>query len=319
MIPSCFRAFNSPEASFIAHSDFLMDPRKAYRYGFLFDLDPLDYKSWAWGLKQAGYATNPRYAMLLISIIETNELNVFDYYEPQSLLASVGEAPPPPPKPTYEHSVIQKRQLQTPVWKQKPTQAPKIEGIVTNNGLKMVYAHIGDTPASIAKAYNQPIREIIAFNEKIEHKEQVLEYTERVYFQKKKRSYKGSIKYHKVEESETMYDIAQMYGILLEKLYIRNRMFPGTEPAEGEKIRLKGMIKSKDRPKLRYVASKDLARQEVPAITRYDQISRKKHVVSAGDTLYGIALEYQLSVDILKRINKMDSNLIKPGQVLFID
>jgi LysM repeat protein len=297
-----------------------MDPRKAYRYGFLFDLDPLDYKSWAWGLKQAGYATNPRYALLLISIIENNELYVLDYYEPQSLLASASEAPIPPPKPTYQHSVLQKRQLQTPLWKQKPEQAPnKIEGIVTNNGLKMVYAHIGDTPASIAKAYNQSVREIITYNEKIEHKEQVLEYTERVYFQKKKRSYKGSIKFHRVEAGETMYDIAQTYGILLEKLYIRNRMFPGTEPAEGEKIRLRGMIKSKDRPKLRYVASKDLAKEEVPAITRHDQQSRKKHVVSVGDTLYGIALEYKLSVDVLKRINKLDSNLIKPGQILFID
>jgi LysM repeat protein len=296
-----------------------MDPRKSYRYGFLFDLDTLDYKSWSWGLKQAGYATNPRYALLLISIIENNELYVFDYYEPQNLLASASEAPPPPPKPTYEHSAIQRRQLQTPIWKEKREQAPKIEGIVTNNGLKMVYAHIGDTPASIAKAYHQPVREIIAFNEKIKHKEQVLEYTERVYFQKKKRSYKGSIKYHKVEEGETMYDIAQTYGVLLEKLYIRNRMFPDTEPAKGEKIRLKGMIKSKDRPKLRYVAAKDVAIEEVPVITRHDQISQKKYVVSAGDTLYGIALEHRLSVDVLKRINKLDSNLIKPGQVLFID
>ncbi|MCB0687683.1 MAG: LysM peptidoglycan-binding domain-containing protein [Saprospiraceae bacterium] len=320
LIPSCFRAFATPEESFVAHSDFLMDPRKAYRYSFLFDLDPLDYKSWAWGLKQAGYATNPRYALLLINLIETYELYTYDYYQPQSLLASASTAPTPPPKPTYQHTIIQKRQVQSPEWKNEPEKIPNIEGVITNNGLDMVYARAEDTPEDIAKRYNRSLKDIITFNEKIKQRDQVLTFTERVYFEKKKSRYKGSIKYHTVEEGQTMYDIAQTYGIRLEKLYVRNRMFPGTEPAIGERVKLRGMVKSKDRPKLRHVPSKDLASEEVKPLSRIDRaVGRKQHIVSSGDTLYGIARQYRMSVETLKQLNKLDSNLIKPGQILFID
>lgn len=322
LIPSCFRTYDTPEASFIAHSEFLMDPRKAYRYSFLFDLDPLDYKSWAWGLKQAGYATNPRYAVILINLIEKYELYTFDYYEPQRLLASASEAPPPPPKPTYQHSLIQRRQIQSSDWKKEPEKIPSIEGIITNNGLDMVYAREDDTPEQIAERYGRSIKDIILYNEEIQHRDQKLEFTDRVYFDKKKRSYRGSIKYHTVEEGQTMYAIAQLYGIRLEKLYVRNRMYPGTEPAIGEQVKLRGMVKNKNKPKLRHVKNKDLAIEEVlPPVSRIDRhlSSRKQHVVLVGDTLYGIAKKYQLSVDKLKQLNKLDSNLIRPGQSLYID
>ena len=54
------------EASYRDHSIFLQKER----YAPLFELDILDYKGWAKGLKKAGYATNPRYPQLLIQIIE---------------------------------------------------------------------------------------------------------------------------------------------------------------------------------------------------------------------------------------------------------
>jgi LysM repeat protein len=72
---SCFRVFKSPEESYKAHSEFLRDPNKAYRYGFLFRIPVTDYKKWAQGLKQAGYATSPTYDNALISIIEQYKLN----------------------------------------------------------------------------------------------------------------------------------------------------------------------------------------------------------------------------------------------------
>ena len=68
----CFRVYDTPEESFTDHSLFLRNGR---RYQFLFELDKKDYKQWAKGLKQAGYATNPQYADLLINIIETYELH----------------------------------------------------------------------------------------------------------------------------------------------------------------------------------------------------------------------------------------------------
>ncbi|WP_442794346.1 glucosaminidase domain-containing protein [Pelobium manganitolerans] len=70
----CFRVYKNPEESFRDHSEFL----KRKRYAFLFELDKNDYKGWAVGLKQAGYATNPRYPELLISLIERYGLDRYD-------------------------------------------------------------------------------------------------------------------------------------------------------------------------------------------------------------------------------------------------
>lgn len=73
----CFRVYNNPEQSFKDHSQFLL--RK--RYEKLFTLDKNDYRGWAKGLKEAGYATNPRYPELLIDLIERYELYKYDRAE----------------------------------------------------------------------------------------------------------------------------------------------------------------------------------------------------------------------------------------------
>ncbi|MDG2449753.1 MAG: glucosaminidase domain-containing protein [Saprospiraceae bacterium] len=78
LIKSCFRKFNSPEHSYVAHSNFLTNPGSKYRYGFLFDLNRMDYVSWAEGLKSSGYATDPKYAEKLISVIEKFALYQYD-------------------------------------------------------------------------------------------------------------------------------------------------------------------------------------------------------------------------------------------------
>jgi flagellum-specific peptidoglycan hydrolase FlgJ len=59
----CFRVYDDPRQSYEDHSIFL-STRKYYAN--LFNLDMKDYKAWATGLKKAGYATNPRYASILI-------------------------------------------------------------------------------------------------------------------------------------------------------------------------------------------------------------------------------------------------------------
>lgn len=73
-VQDCFRVYNDPEHSFRDHSQFLL--RK--RYEKLFTLDKDDYKGWAKGLKEAGYATNPRYPQLLIDLIERYQLYQYD-------------------------------------------------------------------------------------------------------------------------------------------------------------------------------------------------------------------------------------------------
>ena len=78
LIRSCFRAFDDPFDSFIAHSQFLTNP-KSKRYRFLFEINLYDYKAWAQGLKKSGYATDPNYPKKLISVIEQYQLYEYDY------------------------------------------------------------------------------------------------------------------------------------------------------------------------------------------------------------------------------------------------
>src|SRR5450432_2407688 len=80
----CFRSYMEPEQSYRDHSDFL---KSSPRYAFLFQLDPTDYKAWANGLRQAGYATNYRYAQILVKLIE-------DYNLEQYTLIAMGKLPP---------------------------------------------------------------------------------------------------------------------------------------------------------------------------------------------------------------------------------
>lgn len=73
----CFRVYKDARESYKDHSTFL----KRKRYSFLFELDKNDYKNWAYGLKTAGYATNPKYPELLISVIEKYSLFQYDQSE----------------------------------------------------------------------------------------------------------------------------------------------------------------------------------------------------------------------------------------------
>ena len=71
----CFRKYNHPMYSFRDHSIFLAS---RHRYRFLFNYRRDDYKKWAYGLKKAGYATDPKYPNKLISLIERYNLDKYD-------------------------------------------------------------------------------------------------------------------------------------------------------------------------------------------------------------------------------------------------
>jgi hypothetical protein len=78
----CFRKYATAEESFKDHSNFL---KAGKHYSFLFDLDPTDYKGWAFGLKKAGYATNPKYPVILINYIEKYNLQRFNILDAEGL------------------------------------------------------------------------------------------------------------------------------------------------------------------------------------------------------------------------------------------
>lgn len=71
----CFRKYNNPSESYKDHAIFLTGRS---RYSKLFELSKGDYKSWAKGLRAAGYATDPKYPDKLISYIERYNLHQYD-------------------------------------------------------------------------------------------------------------------------------------------------------------------------------------------------------------------------------------------------
>jgi len=78
LIKSCFRSYDTVIDSYVDHSNFLT---QSAHYAELFSYDKSDYKRWAFGLKNCGYATDPQYAFKLIDKIEKYHLYVFDSYK----------------------------------------------------------------------------------------------------------------------------------------------------------------------------------------------------------------------------------------------
>jgi flagellum-specific peptidoglycan hydrolase FlgJ len=137
----CFRVYKTPEESFKDHSEFL----KRKRYAPLFELDKNDYKGWARGLKAAGYATNPRYAELLISLIERYNLNQFDRME------------------SPREKIVREDKVLTEIAKNIPLEK-KDEPARTRVIMKIHEVKSGDTLASLSKLYGISIDEIKMLN-----------------------------------------------------------------------------------------------------------------------------------------------------------
>lgn len=143
-ISDCFRVYDAAEQSFKDHSDFLL--RK--RYERLFHLDKNDYKGWAHGLKAAGYATNPRYADLLIDLIERYEL--YQYDRPESFVQ----------KEIREERIERKVKEIIP---EKSSEIPK-ESIKSPVAMAIHEVKGGDTLYSISKLYNLALDELKELN-----------------------------------------------------------------------------------------------------------------------------------------------------------
>ncbi|MFK7935157.1 MAG: glucosaminidase domain-containing protein [Saprospiraceae bacterium] len=241
---SCFRAYKNGEASYIAHSEFLRDSRKAYRYGFLFRLDGQDYKRWARGLKRAGYATGANYDRKLISIIETYSLNEYDQEAVE--IASGGKRK----KRKDRNKKEQKNNTSS-----GSSDRPVLVGLSTINDVKVIAAQAGETPADISNRAAVDLKAILKYNEELGNEDQKLAEGTPIFIQPKRSSFRGRKSSHKVQAGQTMYDISQMYGMKLKKLYKRNRMEKGSQPAEGEELKLRG--KSKKPPRLRSQRTRD--------------------------------------------------------------
>ena len=349
---SCFREFGSAYESFVAHSDFLTDPKKTNRYGSLFELKLTDYKSWAKGLSKAGYATDPAYADKLIRIIEDNELFVFDSGEDIQFATSG-------PKASLGYDLIR-----------------------YNNDVKYIVASANENIMMLAEKHDVTEQQLLRYNDFAFAQNQALDKGTKVYLQPKRSSFHGKQKYHVLKPGQDLVFISQEYGIKLDALKKRNGIDGNLVPATGQKIMLKGKaktplklmdpyempqekkdelvnsntapvvekpvsppVKNSSVQKPANATSQNAAAQK-PVVTAptvkpnvaastagstavpakkassvpntTPKIPNPDHVVAKGDTLYSIARDFGLSVDELKKMNNLAVDTIFIGQKLTI-
>ncbi len=222
----CFRAFASAEESYRSHSDFL---RGRERYQTLFDLDPTDYKAWAKGLRQAGYATDRRYADKLITLIEDFQLYRFD----EAMPAEAETAPAAPDLPQVTRTEVRR----IPVASESLT-LPMSRKVLRRNGVPYVIAIEGDTYSSLAAAYGLTPKQILRYNDVLY--EQELASGSIVYLARKKAQAEvGWPRYEVETDGLTLWDLSQMFGVQLGKIRMYNS-FRGDGPTRsGETILLR--------------------------------------------------------------------------------
>ena len=222
-LQECFRKYDKVEDSYRDHSEFL---RYRDRYAFLFELDPKDYRGWAYGLKKAGYATAPEYAQRLIAIIEANNLSQYD--APAEENPEVEALPTPI---TAEKSVRITPDKGSPLYR-----ISLARQVYSRNGVTYILAEGYDTYETLAKEFRLFRRELLRFNDMRE--EIPIVAGQVIYLEKKRTRSARFLEMHVAEEGETMYDLSQRYAVRLRNLYMYNGMKEGEEPVPGQKIYL---------------------------------------------------------------------------------
>ena len=204
-----FRKYQTDAESFEDHSLFL----KKQRYSKLFLLDIRDYRGWAYGLKECGYATNPTYAETLIRIIENYQLYNYDGF--QSTMQQGGVAVAPNQDIFYNTHPVQ----------------------MCNQNYYIIMQP-GDNIAQVAKMVGKKKRKLLSYNDLPRKAEPG---PGSVIYLEKKRSkadkfFKGHP--HVLQPGQSLYDVAQMYGIKLKSLYKMNHFADDYMPQVGQTIRV---------------------------------------------------------------------------------
>lgn len=204
----CFRKYKSAYESYRDHSDFIKNSK---RYSFLFGLPGTDYKAWAYGLKKAGYATNPKYPELIIAIIEDNNLAGFD--KGITVPVKKDEGGKTKGSDAREHEVSRK------------------------NRVNSITVRKGDTFFKIGEEFNRTIRYLHRCNDMGE--DDMLKEGQVLYLDKKRNRAERGIDFHTVRAGETLHSISQLYGVKLKKLIKKNRLKPGDQVRPGDKLSLR--------------------------------------------------------------------------------
>jgi LysM repeat protein len=208
----CFRKYSDPLESYSDHSLFLISRD---RYTPLFELPKTNYKEWARGLQDAGYATSPTYATRLVEMIE--QYNLFELDHIRQIAARKMKL--------QSKQKSQEVKQKTAVFKRSvPKQIP-----VKYNQLRYIIAKKGDTFYRISRGYDVDVDKIFKYNDL--WKGEKLRANQKIFLEPKLR--KAAEPYHLVANGETMKSISQLHGIKLKSLYRKNRMKTGTTPLPG--------------------------------------------------------------------------------------
>lgn len=282
----CFRAYDSAVDSYRDHSNYL---RGSKRYETLFGLEATDYKGWAYGLKRAGYATNPRYPDILIKNIEQYNLQ-------QYTLAGVTEIPEFDAS-KYAGDIVKKNPEDSKEEKINDAVTNTVDvpdKIITINKANCVFAKKGTSLLVIAVKNNISLNKLLEFNELAE--DGILGKDQYVYLQKKLKT--GDKEYYIVQPGESVYDAAQKNGIQLGYLQDYNNLTDGETVAAGTRLFLQPGFKAAG----------------INTIQKKNTI----HFVAAKEGLYTIARKYNVTVQQLKEWNNLDNNDLKVGQEIIV-
>ena len=224
----CFRSYPSVEASYRDHAEFL-DSQP--RYDSLFAYSSDDYKSWARGLKAAGYATAPDYAQRLIRIIEENQLFLLDRPDGARLYASRYGLKRDPEEWFSSQSSVEELAR---------TEGAVDQGynVYVTNGVHYVLAKENDTFENIGRKFRLSPRNLRKFNDLKDKKAQPMPH-EVVYIERKKKRWEGNAHTHTCRQGETAYAVGQSYAIRTRSIEKLNKLRPGDTLEQGRQIRIK--------------------------------------------------------------------------------
>lgn len=224
----CFRKYPSAQESFNDHVAFLSGSK---RYAFLFELKPTDYKAWAKGLKEAGYATNPKYPKLLIDIIEKNNLQDYDSNKGRKQVAKIEDKPKDEdkftqnkkPKESAEKEEKSRKQLRAEKRAAKKSAKAKENSLpnetaypvsVSSNNIQYINAIGGERLRELADALLLNVWQLEKYNDLVEFYK--FEAGERVYIQPKRR--KAQVESVTVKEESAMRELSQAFGIKIKHI-----------------------------------------------------------------------------------------------------
>jgi len=319
----CFRKYEKPEESYKDQSDYL---KNQPRYASLFQLDPTDYKGWAFGLKRAGYATNPKYAPVLIKLIEDYNLNDYTLIALGKIKES--DIAKTAIKEEKKDVVVQTTFIQTgsaqPEKKEEIVpavpvvhEAPKPQypsGEFKINETKVIFVTKGTSYLSIAQQYNIPLARIFEFNDM--KQAEAAEKDQLIYLMRKRKT--GANEFHVVQPGETLYDIAQTESIRIESLLEYNDLSLTDKPALGEKLNLFTKAVTKPRLALNDNFNLSVAKINPNQVTAIMNSSATEHVVAPKETIYAIARRYNVKIEDIVKWNNLPGYDLKNGQQLKI-